>query len=219
MSACPAPDELTSLALRHLDLAEASRLQAHVDRCPLCRAALDAWIDLIGELPLAERPTPPPPELKRRILGALTPQEAEATPWHSRLLTRWVGLVATFALLLGGYSLWQVERISPQTVVLKGVGLGQGASAQVTLYTEGTGTRMAITTAGLPPLTQNEVYRLWVLKDGEREAVCAFKVDASGHGDSTYWLPGKLSFDALGVTREPDETYTEEPRGPKVLGS
>lgn len=218
MSVCPASEALTSLALRHLDEAEAARLQAHVDRCPPCREALAAWTDLLGELPLAEQPVAPPPELKRRILGALPPQE-QAPPASNRFLLRWVGLVATFALLLGSYAIWRVERLSPETIALKGEGPAKGATAQVALYEEGTGTRVAITAVGLPPLAQDEVYQLWLLKGGERKAVCAFKVDASGHGETTYWLPGRIAYDRLGVTREPDATYSHEPRGPKVLGS
>lgn len=217
MSACPAPEELTSLALRHLDEAEAARLQAHVDLCPPCRKALAVWTDLLGELPLVEQPIAPPPELKRRLLGAL-PASADP-PLLRRVSTLWVSLAATLALVLGGYSLWRVERMTPEMIALRGEGPAHGASAQVALYHEGDGTRVAITAAGLPPLTQDEVYQLWLVNGSEREAVCFFKVDATGHGETTYWLPRRITYDRLGVTREPDATYSHEPRGPKVLGS
>ncbi|HLO02581.1 MAG TPA: anti-sigma factor [Symbiobacteriaceae bacterium] len=229
MSVCPAPDELTSLALHHLDEAEAGRLQAHVDRCPPCQEALAVWTDLLGQLPLTESPIAPPPDLKRRILGALPPQDlpTQAEPAAKRapdrllrhVASRWVGLVATFALVLGSYALWRVERLSPHTIALQGVGPGQGALAQIALYTEGNGTRVSINATGLPPLTDEEVYQLWLLYDQERYPLCSFKVDASGHGEANYWLPGKLEYQSLGVTREPDATATHEPRGPKVLGN
>jgi hypothetical protein len=248
MSACPAPEELTSLALRHLDEAEAARLQSHVDRCPHCQESLAAWTDLLGLLPTAEPQVAPPPALKRRLLASLTPQELPVEPRPMTSLphtgqptpslsahgqptpnlarstpsrtSHWIGLVATLALILGGYTLWRVERLAPHTIALSGVGPASGARAQVALLTEGTGTRVTLTATGLPPLAPDEVYQLWAIKDGKRQAVCAFKVDPTGRGEANYWLPGPLAYDSLGVTREPSEDYhSQQPRGPKVLGS
>jgi anti-sigma-K factor RskA len=225
MSSCPAPEELCDLALRHLNEAQAAHLQAHVDHCPDCQEALDSWSDLLGLLPLVESPVTPPPDLKRRILADLaveaTPIAAGRAPnrFLGGIAVRWVGLVASVALLLGGYAVWQVQRLkpAPHTIALHGLGPAPGAKAHLALFKEGSGTRVAIDAEGLPPTGKDEVYQVWSIKDGQRRALCNFKVDETGYGETSYWLPRPLAYDTIGVTLEPDP-YGSQPRGPKVLG-
>jgi anti-sigma-K factor RskA len=225
MSTCPAPEELASLALGQLEPDAAASLQAHLNQCPACQQALAEWTDLLGLLPLAEPPVAPPPDLKRRILATVA-EETPAAANHRTTYRRWLGLVAAVALMLGGYAALRVDGVIPpvhqtepaQAVRLDGVGPGTGATAWVSFERSQGGTRVHITAEGLPPLQPGEVYQLWAVKNGKRWACGNFTVDQNGRGEGSTWIAWAVTFDTLGITREPDASGVA-PRGPKVLGT
>ncbi|PGZ94349.1 hypothetical protein COE51_22750 [Bacillus pseudomycoides] len=70
----------------------------------------------------------------------------------------------------------------------------------------------------LPQVKNEEVYQVWLLKDGERKNAGIFKPDETGSGLLTYEISPKQSFDNIGITLEPDSNSTK-PLGKKVLGT
>jgi len=61
--------DATSLySLGLLDFEEASRFEAHLDACPVCKAELRACNEVLGELALSAPVVSPPPRVKQELL-------------------------------------------------------------------------------------------------------------------------------------------------------
>lgn len=71
---------------------------------------------------------------------------------------------------------------------------------------------------GLGPLAGDQVYHLWLLKDGQRTSGGTFRVNSDGLGGVATHIPAGVQFDAVGITLEPDARGMT-PRGQKVLGA
>lgn len=93
------------------------------------------------------------------------------------------------------------------------------ASGQAWLMNKGGSLQLVLHTSGLSALQGEQVYQVWLIKDGSRLNGGTFRVDPSGSGVLTYVIDGKdRPFDAIGITLEPDPGGTQ-PRGNKVLGT
>ena len=61
----------------------------------------------------------------------------------------------------------------------------------------------------------DEAYQVWLIKDGQRSSAGTFRVSDTSRGIGLLAMPiqgGKLDFDAIGITLEPDE-HGSQPRG------
>jgi hypothetical protein len=204
--------------------------RAHVEVCLACRLKVQELTETLDLLPLAVAPVAPPPALKGRIMQAVA-QDAKAAPARVR---RWVvpvwAAAAVVALAVGSYSLVRIQTLQDRltgfeqaaslerTVSMQGTDGAPGASGRLVLAREGSGTRIALQTEGLPPLKPGEAYQLWLIKDGKRRSGGVFVVDGLGCGGVATWFPEAVEFDALGITREPDP-LGQQPRGPKMMGN
>lgn len=230
MSGCPRMHDAAACALREMSAQEEAAYRAHLTSCTACRLKLAEYEETMDLLAAAPPSVAPPAGLKGKVMARVA-AEAAARPDERRrrrwTLPVWAAAAAAFALMIGTYSLvriqdlWeQVQQTAhiAQTVELVGTGEAAGARGQVEVAAENGGTRIALQAEGLPPLTGGEAYQLWLIKDGKRTSGGVFVVDASGKGGVVTWLPGQVSFDALGVSREPD-AFGTQPRGPKMMGS
>ena len=69
----------------------------------------------------------------------------------------------------------------------------------------------------LPPLPDDLVYQIWLIKGGVRTSVGTFTVDASGYGQTVIQLVVPVGeFDAIGITVEP-AGGSRDPTGDQVL--
>ncbi|MEF3306824.1 anti-sigma factor [Paenibacillus sp. GYB003] len=94
-----------------------------------------------------------------------------------------------------------------------------GATGQAWLMKKGDSMQLVLQTSGLPSLTGNEAYQVWLVKNGERHNCGTFRVDDKGNGIMTYPIDDDdRTFDTIGITLEPDSKGTL-PRGKKVLGT
>lgn len=77
---------------------------------------------------------------------------------------------------------------------------------------------LIVTVQNLAPAKGPAWYHVWLLKSGVRHSAGVFTVNPKGQGALSVVLPKSLSFDAVGITREPT-AFDSSPRGPKVLGA
>ncbi|HUE75412.1 MAG TPA: anti-sigma factor [Chloroflexota bacterium] len=70
----------------------------------------------------------------------------------------------------------------------------------------------------LPPLPEDRVYQVWLIRNGERTSGGWFRVDGDGFGWLKIDAPARLSeFQGVGITPEPPGG-SAEPTGSRVLG-
>lgn len=101
---------------------------------------------------------------------------------------------------------------------LKGLNLAATASGSAYLLQEGSDTVLVIELSNLPSTKDEEVYQVWLLKNGNRQSAGTLKPDLNGSGLVTSHLPKDYSFDGIGITLEPTPNNTQ-PQGQKVMGT
>lgn len=230
MQTCPRIDDAIACAFHQLSGADLAAFQEHLAACPACRLKLAEVSDTVDLLAFAAPQIPPPPDLKQKVVGRVAAEVARTRPPWRRFITPVAAAAAVVALVLGGYSLLEVqglrhrlsayEGIAPiqRSVAMAGTDRAPGATGRVVVRREGDGTRIELQANGLPQLQPGQAYQLWLIKSGQRTSGGVFVIDATGKGGVVTWLPGGVDFEALGVTQEPD-AYGLQPRGFKVLGS
>jgi anti-sigma-K factor RskA len=156
--------------------------------------------------------TVPPPRLSVwQRLAALSRQAAPV----------WVPLSAVLILALFAATLWlwQARPTAPPdltTVVLSGTEDAPAASGL--LATTASGTTGVLVVQGLPPLSPEQQYQLWLVQDDQRTDGGVFSVDAQGYGYLEVWAPQPLvNYGRFGVTVEP-AGGSPGPTGARVLG-
>lgn len=230
MQTCPRTDDAIAYVFHQLSGADLSSFTEHLSACPACRLKLTEVGDTVDLLAFAVPQVSPAPDLKQKVVARVAREAARTRPAWRRFITPVASAAAVFALVLGGWSLLEVqglrqrlsayENVAPiqRSVAMVGTETAPGAAGRVVVRREGAGTRVELEASGLPQLEPGQAYQLWLVKDGKRTSGGVFVIDATGKGGVVTWLPGSVDFDALGVTREPD-AYGLQPRGQKVLGS
>jgi hypothetical protein len=104
------------------------------------------------------------------------------------------------------------------TYALSGQDLAASAYGKAYLLKEGNDTSLVIELKNMPSTNDDEVYQVWLLKNGNRQNAGTLKPDQNGNGIIAYRLPEDLSFDDIGITLEPNP-YNTQPHGQKVMGT
>ncbi|MCM3571414.1 anti-sigma factor [Neobacillus mesonae] len=114
------------------------------------------------------------------------------------------------------------EAVDPTHIVstfkLKGQDLAASANGSAYLLQKGSDTSLVIELNNMPSTKDDEVYQVWLLKNGTRQNAGTLKPDSEGNGLITYRLPPDHSFDDIGITLEPNP-YNTQPQGQKVMGT
>ncbi|MED4205811.1 anti-sigma factor [Neobacillus mesonae] len=105
-----------------------------------------------------------------------------------------------------------------KTFNLSGQNTAASARGNAYLVQEGGGTVLVIELNNMPDTKNEEVYQVWLLKNGKRQSAGTLKPDPNGNGLITYRLPKNHSFDDIGITLEPNPNNTQ-PQGQKVMGT
>lgn len=106
-----------------------------------------------------------------------------------------------------------------RTIDLKGQDLAASASGIAYLLQDGQNSSHLIIELNNMPMTEkDEVYQVWLLKDGNRQNAGVLKPDQNGNGLITYQLPKDHTFDDIGITLEPN-AGNMQPKGQKVMGT
>ena len=231
---------LPAYALGILDAEEEARAAEHVRLCSSCRAELRSLQSVTDLLGLAAPDAMPPPGLKRHVLGQLqTPAPKRAaerrSPWWQRLVgwfqqgtPAWgiASLVLVVALVISNLWWWQQQK-HPELGFTTPGGMEVLAMAGTEVSPKATGTLVisedgeygTLVVDGLPSLSDDSVYQLWLIRDGQRTSGGLLSVNDEGYG--ALWITSLeplSSYTAFGITVEPTGG-SPGPTGDKVLGT
>ncbi|TCI21415.1 anti-sigma factor [Exiguobacterium sp. SL-9] len=235
MNAC---DQLIDYFNQHLTEDERIQFEAHLATCPTCQEELEQLEALVGGVAFLSEPAEPPSGMKARILDNVFAEDDmekeskadELTPitpftaTKKNQKTSWGALALAAALMLSlvgnGYLL--LNQDDPSGIALTETVPLEGDSEGVAYLAEQDGQRQLIVqTNGLDALESNEVYQVWLLKDGSPIPTGAFVTDDKGNGTVIYTLDSTESetdWDTVAVTKEPERGNTV-PEGEMVLSA
>lgn len=228
----------------HLTQTEREEFEQHLATCPECQEELMELQDLLGDVALVSEQASPPPEMKKRILdnvfaedvkqeqATITPiaskKEVVEEPFIQNTASRkpWLTTLLAASLLLSlignGYLMMQngeesdlaaEELKQPDNVVTlqPSDAAGSGFAA---LFQQEQALSVMIQTQDLPELTGNEVYQVWLLKDGAPIPAGDFTIDDQGKGYVFHNIEQTTAedWDTIAITLEP-ESGNELPEG------
>ncbi|WP_269317526.1 anti-sigma factor [Exiguobacterium sp. KJ 601] len=239
MNAC---DQLIDYFNQHLTEEERMKFEQHLATCKDCQEELEQLEALVGGVAFLSTPTEPPRGMKARVLDRVFEEEGDnepviitdtsasvppATPFKQkkkRNVPVW-GMVALAAALLlsligNGYLLTN-QPDAPGITLTESIPL-EGESEGTAYLAEQDGTtQLIVQTNGLASLDANEVYQVWLLKDGSPIPTGAFVTDDKGNGTVIYTLDSDevdVDWDTVAVTKEPNRG-NETPQGEIVLSA
>ncbi len=223
----------------HLTQTEREAFEQHLATCPECQEELAELQDLLGDVALVSEQASPPPEMKKRILdnvfaeddNIVTPittiKESETPITNNGRKTKpWLTTLLAASLLLSlignGYFMMQNEEGTetvteelnqPESVVTLQPSdtAGSGFAA---LFQQEQALSVMIQTQDLPELSGNEVYQVWLLKDGAPIPAGAFTIDDQGKGYVFHNVEQTAAedWDTIAITLEP-QSGNELPEG------
>jgi len=227
----------------HLTQTEREEFEQHLATCPECQEELMELQDLLGDVALVSEQASPPPEMKKRILDNVFAEEvksdkatvtpitikkedetpirkntASAKPW----LTTMLAASLLLSLVGNGYLMMQndegtesvtEELKQPDNVVTlqPSDAAGSGFAA---LFQQEQALSVMIQTQDLPELNGNEVYQVWLLKDGAPIPAGDFTIDDQGKGYVFHNIDQTTAedWDTIAITLEP-QSGNELPEG------
>lgn len=219
----------------HLTQTEREEFEQHLATCPGCQEELMELQDLLGDVALVSEQASPPPEMKKRILdnvfaedvkldkATVTPiaskKEVVETPIVKSTVSGkpWLTTLLAASLLLSlvgnGYLMMQndegtesvtEELKQPDNVVTlqPSDAAGSGFAA---LFQQEQALSVMIQTQDLPELNGNEVYQVWLLKDGAPIPAGDFTIDNQGKGYVFHNIEQTSAedWDTIAITLEP----------------
>jgi anti-sigma-K factor RskA len=207
-------DDLAAYALGALRDGEAERMRAHLETCEDCRMHL-RWLEPAVELlPRTVEQLEPPERLRdslMRTVQAESPAPAREAPrpalagrWRALGLSLWrpATAVAAAAMLIVGVVAGYLisEPGGGDTSTLQAQAMPSAPNATGTLLREGGSGILRV--QGMPSLARDQVYEVWVHRDGEYEPSSLFVPRTDHSADAA--VPGQLNgADAVLVTKEP----------------
>ncbi|ANU20499.1 hypothetical protein BBI15_09860 [Planococcus plakortidis] len=223
---------------------ERKQFEAHLAECPECREIVDAT----GELPYLAEPVEPDAGMKARILDAVFDEEEQPAPLAEERPTRdrpappatmakrgfrtskWTPLVAAALLvsLLGNaYAFYELNdrpdapaapEVAFETVDLQASEAFEGTGTAALVHEEGA-LNLLVQANQLEPTSGDQVYQVWLLKDGQPIPAGAFTPSQENEGAVFFSLDEDTEgWDTIAVTLEPNRGNTA-PQGEIVLSA
>ena len=231
-------------ALTALDAAEERALNEHLENCDECRKELEEWQATAATLAVVADPVEPSPKVRERILSEVRKELAtpEVIPFRSTSRNIWrsfgslgamAAVVLFTALIVGLIVIWRENRAmneelartrefvqlattpGAKTNELKGVDLGEGATAKFAYDKTGHAMLMA---DNLPSVPRGKAYQLWFIV-GKNPPMPGktFSPDSTGSGVVIDQMPKEALDSAIfAITLEP-ETGSTAPTSPVYL--
>ena len=224
-------DDLAAYAVGALSPDEAAELERHLDDCESCRARL-RWLEpAVDMLPASVEQVTPPDSLRQRLMATVraeAAEQAEAAPPGAEPKRRWFGgwtsfifrpatamaaVVLIVAGVAAGYALRGHEGEATTTVAARAVSPQDENAVSATFeHGDDSGT---LHVRELPPIDPDEVYEVWVQRDGAVEPAGTFVLGMDGSAQAN--VQGPLNeAEAVLVTREP-RPGSEQPTTRPVL--
>ena len=205
-------DDLAAYALDALDRDEVARLERHLESCESCRDRLQWLRPAVDQLPAAVEQRTPPDSLRRSLMETVRAEAAPGAPavqptarrssWWEALsgaLLRPATAMAAVAILAVGVGIGYLAGGSDESEFIPATP-GGSATASATLERQGDSGTLHVDQ--LPALANNQVYEVWVQRDGQVEPASTFVLRGDGSADAA--VPGPLEGgEAVLVTREP----------------
>jgi anti-sigma-K factor RskA len=207
-------DDLAAYALGALDEPEAERLRAHLEGCEECRRQL-RWLEPAVELlPRTVEQLEPPERLRASLLDTVraeapeaareAPQAARGGWWHRLGLAVWrpaTAVAAAVTLVIGAVAGYLIgEPTGGGTSTLQAQAMPNAPGATGTLARDGASGILRV--QHMPTLASNQVYEVWVQRDGKLEPSSLFVPRKDRSADAA--VPDGLDgADAVLVTKEP----------------
>ena len=226
-------DDLAAYAIGALPADEAAELERHLADCEGCRARLRWLQPAVDMLPASVEQLTPPDKLREQLM-AIVRAEAEAaseteaasraTAPKRRRLGGWTGFifrpataVATVVLIVAGVAAGYALRGDGDeaTTTVAARASSPQFEGRVSAELEREGDSGTLLVSEMPEINADEVYEVWVQREGAVEAANTFVLDRDGTAVAA--VPGSLEgADAVLVTREP-RPGSEQPTSPPVL--
>jgi anti-sigma-K factor RskA len=219
-------DDLAAYALGSLEETERAHVEAHLTVCAACVSRLRAYQAVVGTLPLALTPVPPPLDGWDALRTAAREGRERSGRWAKATtlpnwlrMARWPAVAAALVVLLiwnvtlqreltrrapgpaPGPEVEALSRRPGRIVILTGSG-HPGASARIFVAVDGGG-HLAV--SGLTPLPHERVYQLWFMRTGATPVSGAtFGVDPYGRAWVKVAVPATFDdVQSVAITEEP----------------
>jgi hypothetical protein len=239
-SSCSFSNELVSYFIGEASEKEKISMQMHLLTCSSCSKDIqemqEAWTMLPYELDDVDVPV----DLKDEVMNAIFSSENTQPMLKSKdktkkLIRPLYGLAAAVLLISFSGVIWnnlnlrnevtelrEQAKIPPEVIQVYTLKTASPAidssKGQAMLYKQGDKKQLVFQLQGLSKTKGTEAYQVWLIDDGNRKSAGTFHVDEQGNGFLTYQMQEEISFDAIGISLEPDANGTQ-PRGKKVLGT
>jgi anti-sigma-K factor RskA len=222
-------------------------VEKHLRDCPSMQAELDSYQNVAARLSAAVEPAAPSAGLKYRVIDAMAPRPPMrwgALFSHANYMRpALAGLALALLLVLIGWNvsvqsqlnqqitadrqlatelssqrdlLTLVANADPAPKRLQGTGSTWNATGR--LYAAANDTTMALVLTNMPPLSQDQVYQVWLTdRMNMRTSGGTFTVDSGGRGWLVIRAPQILAqYQAAGVTVEP-KGGSPQPTGARIV--
>jgi anti-sigma-K factor RskA len=207
-------DDLAAYALGALEEDEAERLRVHLETCEDCQRQLLWLSEAVELLPRTVEQLEPPPRLRRSLMEAVRaesretarepPRRAPGRWWSGLRLALWrpataVAVAATLIVgVVTGYLIHEPGGGGTSTFEVQAMRGATGATGVL----ERNGASGILRVQGMPTLARDQVYEVWVERDGKLAPSSLFVPRRDHSADAA--VPSDLNgADAVLVTKEP----------------
>lgn len=239
-SSCSLSKELVSYFIGEASEVEMISMEMHLLTCSSCSKDIQEMQEAWSMLPYEIDDVDVPVDLKDEVMNAIFSSEntqpmLKSKDKSKKLIRPLYGLAAAVLLISFSGVIWnnlnlrnevtelrEQAKIPPEVIQVYTLKTASPAidstKGQAMLYKQGDKKQLVFQLQGLSKTKGTEAYQVWLIDDGNRKSAGTFHVDEQGNGFLTYQMQEEISFDAIGISLEPDANGTQ-PRGKKVLGT
>ena len=230
-------------ALGALDPAERVEFERHLETCTECRAEVQSFREVTGQLAGGLTSATPSAGLRDRVLR--TAREVRPLPVRRRPTALiWAVAAAVVVAIVGGYGYWRVsteasalrttltiadaERDSARQVLAAVLDstvattdlAATGKAPSMRLYWNRGRNIVVIAAFDLPPAPAGRTYQLWAIEKGRAPvSVGVFNSTPTGRAVVTLQMPAGVKPAVSAVTEEPDGGSPQPTQQPFLVGS